>query len=442
MKRSAYPATMVLLFVLLVPPPLSAQPAEPTTAPEPAAAPEPAPVPEPAPEPEPVPEPVPEPAPEPAQPASTGPGVTLAEVEDSIVQYDTPWNSGWGLLVRDARTVVIPAPGSDTGRGITVYTLNGDEQAEVSLVDLVAPWADEQTFYVLTLETPLAGRPLDVSGTAPALGDRVYTLDASGDDTGQPRFEFIETTISSISETRFTMGISASQGYSGAPVLDMSGRIVGLTGWDGSSAVRIDRILDREEAQPRPMSVLPHIGFMGFYEIGGIGDGTGGFRFEFGASLWDQLGIILSVGVNAGDDNRMMRVTTLFAGNEQHGMVAVSDLGIDLGLELEYRLMLGRWAMPMYLQIVAGVRYAYMGSTAQGPALYGIGECDPLSNSDFTCPLTSGPTPDPDGTHGVGLSVGADLTFGGFNIGYRFVPEQVAYNIPNSHMILFGISMF
>jgi hypothetical protein len=179
------------------------------------------------------------------------------------------------------------------------------------------------------------------------------------------------------------------------------------------------------------MSVLPHIGFMGFYEIGGIGDGTGGFRFEFGASLWDQLGIILSVGVNAGDDNRIMRLAPADS-TTGDGMIAVSDLGIDLGLEFEYRLMLGRWALPMYLQFVAGVRYAYMGHSPLGMAMYAEAPgCDPFAGPTSHCALVSGPTPDPDGTHGVGLSVGADLTFGGFNIGYRFTPEQVAYHIPN-----------
>ena len=84
-----------------------------------------------------------------------------------------------------------------------------------------------------------------------------------------------------------------------------------------------------------------------------------------------------------------------------------------------------------------------MGSNPQGMAVYAADPaCDPFVHPTRHCALTSGPTPDVNGTHGVGLSVGADLTFGGFNVGYRFVPEDVAYHIPNSHTILFGISMF
>jgi len=84
-----------------------------------------------------------------------------------------------------------------------------------------------------------------------------------------------------------------------------------------------------------------------------------------------------------------------------------------------------------------------MGSSPQGMAVYAADPaCDPFAGPTSHCALVSGPTPDVNGRHGVGLSVGADLTFGGFNIGYRFVPGEVAYNIPDSHTILFGISMF
>jgi len=358
-------------------------------------------------------------------------------VERAVIEYDTPWNAGYGLLVQDDTTVVIPAPGSDTGRGITVRAVRGGAEAEAALVEVAVPRSADQRFWIMTLAGSVGGAALEPSAEGPALGERVFTLDMFSGDDGEPQFELVETTVTSVSETRFTLGTGAGQGYDGAPVLDASGRVLGLL--DGSSdAVRIERILSREERLPRPMAVLPQFGFLGFYEWGGLSDGSGGVRVRFGVALWDQLGILLNLGVNAGSDQRIARLDPVDGSGA--GMVGVTDLGFDAGLDLEYRLLLARTTMPLYAKLVVGFRYSFMGSDPVGLPVYSSSPtCDPFADA---CRLTSGPMPDSLGTHAVGLSVGADLAWGGVTLGYRFVPGDAAYQLPNTHTLLFGVSVF
>ncbi|MBI5498837.1 MAG: hypothetical protein HY907_01230 [Deltaproteobacteria bacterium] len=373
--------------------------------------------------------------------AAGAPAIELQRVLEAVVEYDTPWASGYGLLVRDDRTVVFPEPGADAGRTIRVHSVEHPEsEADAADVRRSVVWNVDYGFFVLTLERPLDGRPLELAADPPRLGDRVYTLDTATDDDGEERFELVETTVTSASASRFTLGMAGAQTYGGAPVLDASGRIVGLVDW-GTGVVGVARLLEPESLQPRPMALLPVLGLRGYYQWGGMPDGTGGALFELGVSLWDQLGIVVGFGVNGGEGVHELRLDAPSA-TVGPGRLTVEDIGIDLGLELQYRLLLARWPMPLHLRFAAGVRYEYLGRDPSGPALYsGDPACDP-SAPGAVCRLVSGPTPDDLGRHGVGLIVGADVTLGGFSAGYRFIPAAAAYNIADTHVVLVGFSMF
>ncbi|MBI5489081.1 MAG: hypothetical protein HY905_17230 [Deltaproteobacteria bacterium] len=375
------------------------------------------------------------------QPVAAAPPIDLERVLEAVVEYDTPWASGYGLLVRDDRTVVFPEPGADAGRTITVHPVGHPEsESDASEVRRSVVWDVDYGFFVLTLERPLAGRPLALAPGLPALGDRVYTLDETTGDDGETKFELVETRVTSVSASRFTLGMTGEQTFGGAPVLDAQGRIVGLVDW-GTGVVGVSRLLEPESLQPRPMALLPVLGLRGYYQWGGIPDGTGGAVFELGISLWDQLGVVLDFGVNGGSGVHELRLDAPSA-TVGPGRLTVEDLGIDLGLELQYRLLLARWSMPLHLRFAAGVRYEYLARDPSGPAFYsGDPACDP-SVPGAVCRLVSGPTPDDLGLHGVGLIVGADVTLGGFSVGYRFIPADVAYHLADTHLVLVGFSMF
>jgi hypothetical protein len=371
-----------------------------------------------------------------APPPSPAPDINLEQIERAIVECDTLWSNGFGLLVGDDRTVIMTAPMNDAGRGITIRGVNGGGETEADQVDVATPWSADQRILILTLAGTTGGTPLVPTARDAALGDRVRVLDKLA-DLGSWRFELVETTISAVSETRLSLGAGDAHGYDGAPALDEEGRLLGIMDSAGN-VLRIERILSPGERLPRAASPLPLFGLYGFYEWGGLADGSGGVRLRYGVTLWDQLSILMYVGFNSGGDERTMRLDPVDGSGP--GMVAVSDLGLDAGFDFEYRLLLARSTMPLYARFVVGLRYSFMSADPAGLPLWSSSpSCDPLEES---CSLRSGPAVETVNTHAVGLEVGADLTWGGVTVGYRFVPADVAYHLPNTHTLVFGVSMF
>lgn len=381
----------------------------------------------------------PEPGPEPESPAESAasPAVELERIEQAIVECDTLWANGFGLLVGDERTAIMNGPLNDAGRTIVVRRVNGAQETEADQVDMAAPRSLDQRVLILTLAGPVGGTPLLPATDDPELGDRVWVVDKLPALDGTWKFELVETTIAAQSGSRLTLGGGAAHGYDGAPVVDDDGRLLGIMD-DAGNVLRIERILAPEERLPRAASLLPLFGLYGFYEWGGLADGSGGVRLRYGVTLWDQLSVLMYVGLNTGGDERRMRLAPVDGSGP--GMVSVSELGLDAGLDLEYRLLLADSVMPVYLRFVAGMRYAFMSADPLSlPVWSSVPTCDPLEEA---CPLQSGPGAEPVRTHAVGLEVGADLTWGGVMVGYRFVPGAAAYQLPNTHSLIFGVSIF
>jgi hypothetical protein len=42
----------------------------------------------------------------------------------------------------------------------------------------------------------------------------------------------------------------------------------------------------------------------------------------------------------------------------------------------------------------------------------------------------------------VGFAIGADVRIGTLTVSYRYVPQPAAYNLPHTHRLAFGVSVF
>lgn len=364
-------------------------------------------------------------------------------LQEAVVEYRTVWSAGRGYLVGDARTVVVLGHIPNTGRRITVRRPGGGG-VEARVASLRAPSGrGHGPFAVLRLDADLDGVPLQPTDAPPGLGARVYVpvLDPTeghrgrhGDDEGS--FEIAETAVTAASEHGLALGTAPAQLRAGAPVLGDDGRLVGFVG-HGGSVVRIARVLDEEALAERGMPVLPVLGFRLGTEFGGFLDQPFVMDFDIGLALWDQLGIGLRIGFGAGRED-VYRIEP-DASHEQ-GVVSAYHGTFDLGIELEYRLLLTRSPIPFYVDLAVGVAYVVSIVSPRGPALYSTRPgCDPVGGD---CDLTVGSAPSRFVEHAVGPSFGADVRAGAFTIGYRFVPEALSYGMGDTHRLTFGISVF
>jgi hypothetical protein len=124
-------------------------------------------------------------------------------------------------------------------------------------------------------------------------------------------------------------------------------------------------------------------------------------------------------------------------GREQ-GVVEGDQSTVSLGLEVKYRLLLTRAAMPLYLDFALGVIYTMNVFEPNGMAFYSTSVgCDPMVEG---CDVAIGPAPDRTTTHGVGAAFGFDLRAGVFTMGYRVIVEALAHELPTTHRLTFGVT--
>lgn len=362
-----------------------------------------------------------------------------------LVEYQTAWARGVGYLVGDRRTVVALGALRDNQRRITVR-LAGDEGSSVRVREVTVATHDEDAFCILHLEEELDAEPLQISQRSLRPGDEARVIvrrtrerrerDRMFDRLrGVPdAFEVAETSITSVSPTMVTVGAADAQIWDGSPVFDANGRVLAFFG-DSGFAVRAERLLDAETHVSGRRVAAPIFGFRVGTEFDGLLDDPFVVDFELGVSFWDQLGVLFRLGFALGGE---VIQSIPESGDRLAGAVLGDQSAINLGLEVKYRLLLTRAAMPLYFDVVFGVVYTMSLFEAQGMAFYATDPgCDPLEEG---CDVTIGPTPGRTTDHGVGAVFGFDIRAGVFTMGYRFVAEAIAHELPNTHRLTFGIT--
>ena len=359
----------------------------------------------------------------------------LERIRAPLVEYQTAWHRGVGFLVGDRRTVVVLGNLRDRYRRITVRMAEaGGEWIDVERVELTTQ--EETSFVVLHLTADLPGTPLEVSPVRPEIGDEVYLILRRGRVRRGDAPQAMEPAVARVtasSASTFTVGTASSQLWDGSPLFDAQGRVVGFFG-SRNFALRSSQVLADSGRRDREL-VTPIIGLRVGTELQGLLDDPFALDIEAGVALWDQLGLVLRLGFAFSDEVQLLLPASSV---RETGIVDGNQRTINLGLEVKYRLLLTRAAMPLYFDFVAGAQYTAFITEPRGVALYSTEPgCDPLIEG---CDLSVGPTPGRNTEHGVGGVIGIDVRAGVFTMGYRVVIDALAYNLPTTHRITFGVT--
>jgi hypothetical protein len=365
--------------------------------------------------------------------------------EAALVHYRTAWAEGHGFLVSDRRTIVVLGHFPRAGRKVTVrMAQSAGEEIEVNYVELRRRGHYRPPMVVLHAAAELSGTPLPLAQQPAALDDVAYLLlrprqQHGGHDAARaPATEVAITRITGATDSQLAVGLVPPIFNAGTPVLDAAGHIVGFM--DNSRvAVRAGNVFSTEQPSRRARNVAPMTGLKFGTEFGGLLNRPFTMDVDLGLVLWDQLGLTLRLGFSA---DRIENLGIPAEGIREAGMVEADQHAFNLGFEVEYRWLLRRSAMPLYLDLVTGLHYTVATTEPRGMALYSnTFNCQPALGDE--CLLVSGPTPDSESTQSVGFALGADLRLGGLTISYRYVPAQAAYNLPEDlHRLSFGFSMF
>jgi hypothetical protein len=375
-----------------------------------------------------------------ALPAIAQPVITLERLNEALVEYRSAWERGIGFLVGDQHTVVVVGDLRDRHRRITARMAGGGgDRPEVNVANVRVQTNQRfRSFVVLHLEEDLPGQPLEISPLQPALGDTVVILHRLGDQMGNRvpnEIELAHSTITSSSRYTFTVGAAWNQIWRGSPVFDVHGALIAFHG-NGGFALRVSELIAEVNSQPQRQLISPVVGLRLGTEFGGFLDNPLTVEIELGIAIWDQLGInfFFGGGMNTQESLVLIPANAL----HEEGVAQGDHTTMFLGLEVEYRLMLTRGAVPFYLDFSFGLQYTMSMLDLTGPAFYATDPaCDPMGGD---CGLTIGEPPNRDVVHSVGLSLGVDLRAGPFVIGYRFIPEGASYQGINTHRLNVGIS--
>lgn len=360
------------------------------------------------------------------------------EVSSAMVYIHSTYTWGMGVRISDERTVLAPIFGwLDTGRDFYVHPAVGDHpevEAEVSIFE-----GEAQTILKLDLREPLPGGFLHVcEGVDVEIGDRVYFPVCPSGWCHDEGWELMESSIDAFSESMLILPVAFVDHVKlGVPVLHEDGCVLALMSSYDGTAIRTGAALNPEFYEPRGMSVLPIIGFHFGAGIGGFLEGAFVMTIDVGVALWDQLAFVLRFQMGLGEESPVHVVSDDLG----VGSVPRMNYDVSIGLETRYRLMLFEVeGSPLYLDFAAGVMYQASMSEATGTAVFsGDPGCNPYEEP---CPIMLDESSHNHTREGVGPTFGADLRFFGLNLGYRFVPGAISYQIPDTHYITFGVSFF
>jgi hypothetical protein len=367
------------------------------------------------------------------------PAVTEDQLRAAQVEYRTAWSRGIGFLVGDQRTVVVVGDLRDRYRRLTVR-MSGGDGAEVRVTQVRRQIDDRFSQYViLMLENDLPGMPLDVGTDQPSVGTTVLILQGGGEPAGRmPRnTEVAAATVTAAGRYTLTLGATWNQVVHGSPVFNEDGQVVAFFGTSGF-ALRINELLAEVNHQADRQLATSVIGLRLGTEFGGFLEDPLTIEIEVGVALWDQLGIVFFLGGGLSTGSSMVVIDPVENVHEA-GVGQGEHDTLFLGLELEYRLLLTRSAMPFYLDFAVGLNYTVSMLDFTGLAFYATEPgCDPIGEA---CGLTVGEPPSRDVIHAVGLSLGVDLRAGPFVISLRVIPDSTSYNGPgNVYRLNFGLS--
>lgn len=366
---------------------------------------------------------------------TSGSFLSRSHVRSALVEYRTAWGQGVGFLVHDRRTVLVMGSLRDRYRPITVR-MHGSEGPDVRVASVELMEQEESAFVVLHLEGDLSGVPLEVSQERPSVGDSVYLVLRRGmsrrDGVIPDAIEVAEATVTAASTTSLTVGIAWSQIWRGSPLFDDAGRVVAFFGRE-SYAVRANEIFSQERLHNDRELLTPIVGIRIGTEFGGELIDPFLLEFDVGLALWDQLGIVFRLGVGFGEDV----VATYVRTDDVHATAIADQRTVNIGLELKYRALLTRGAMPMYFDVVAGLNYTMTILDFHEIAIYHEADCDPWVQE---CEGEPGFASGRRTGHGVGPSFGFDLRAGLFTLGYRFIAEAISYQLNTAHRLTFGIT--
>ena len=371
----------------------------------------------------------------PAAAAEPPEGPPWAErVSAALVDVETAWQVASGVLVGDGRTVLL-ADLVDTGRALHVHRLAApavvrDGDARVSADDASSLW-------ILKLDEPLAEQGLTIAAGAPQVGDPVWLVSKVTHDGGTPVASLGETRVTGVAAERFAIGASDLGWRDGTPVLNAAGEVLGMLCFDGR-VVRVDPDADRPEPAPRGISVLPVVGLRLGGEAGGLFDGAFTYDVEAGLALWDRLALVTRFGFAIGGTGPGLEPLPATDGLGPGVATTAGDLALRLGFEARYRLYLGGADFPIYVDLAAGLQYAYAPALPSGPAFRsGDVGCDPLVEACALQVSEPGSLPSRDA---FDASFGVDVRLGGVVLGYRLLPGLG--DAPMAHQFTIGGAVF
>lgn len=298
----------------------------------------------------------------------------------SVVRVDTLHGGGGGFVFHDRRHVATAYHVIQEGRRVRVRTLQGDRWIPVRIVaidrdrDLAVLRADED------LAEPLALAP------PPAVGERIAVIghpwSVLEDDT--PSFEGLFTwsmttgRVNAVGPSGLQIDAAVGPGSSGGPVLDPSGRVVGVVsrGEDISVAARADALgplLEEVGTQPiytgrwRPSLELEADLMLE------NGQSFGGLHVGLGVVGYDRFGLIGRFGMLARADD--VSDEPFF----QRGTVRLT-----FGLEAQYRHGFRAGDVPMHLVFGVGFWGAHEIASEERLEISIPNGCDP---SVDRCPV-------------------------------------------------------
>jgi|GEM_PF-3124973 len=369
-----------------------------------------------------------------ATPSRAGTPAWADRVGAALVDVETAWQVASGVLVGDGRTVLVTDL-VDTGRALRVHRVATPEiEREADARIAGDSWTG---LWILTPAEPLAERGLPIAATPPKIGDVVWLVSKVTRRDGELVAPLGETRVQAVAAEHFAIDAQNLGWRSGTPVLNAAGELLGLMAFDGR-VVRLDPTVDRPEPEERGMSVLPLVGFRLGGEAGGLLDGAFLYDIDLGVTLGDQLSLVARLGFGLGEPPSGVEALPAADGLGAGAMESSGALALRLGLEARYRLYLGGADLPFYVDLTAGMQYAYAPNLASGLAFRsGDPGCDPLAEA---CPLQISAPGDLPGRDALDASFGVDFRFTGMSLGYRFLPGLG--DAPAAHQITFGTTFF
>ncbi|MFN3199346.1 MAG: hypothetical protein ACE366_13165 [Bradymonadia bacterium] len=363
----------------------------------------------------------------------------------ALVYCNTPDMFGYGVLVDDNKTVLLPAPKRqsevrDTAR--KTHCRNGRGWVEAERVEVVQHQGlDESAFVVVHLSSMLNGTPLSLqpyTGKA-HMGQQVYAVwhtrrEEAGSKGLQNAVEVMTTQLAGVSVSRLSVGAALDPG---AVLFDRNGRVMAFV----DRAGRLKRLLTLRTrwAPPFPDMYLRGSLRLGVDTDGPVGAGTTSVELEASIGVHERWSVNVSAGY-VGSNPSLLGVEPVEGTGP--GVVPVSMTGSTMSAEARVK---GFEVASIPVALAAGARFRAYTYRTNGPAFYSDSvRCDPRVDA---CPLTVrevelSPEEIARPAFVIGPVVGADVGMEAFSVGYRYQPGLLTGGVDaDTHTIVMGFRL-